>query len=250
MPVLDHVGDARGRAAVVFQNLEAAQLVAHQVGAVDVHVGAVGHVDAAHLRAIVLVAQDQLGRNHAVAEDLLVVIDVLQEEVDGGDPLGDAGLDGPPVLLGDDPRDHVERQDAVDGVLLAVDREGDAEAVVFVLGVLGAGPQLLQAHSADALPELRRMFGRLFRPAQHLAEEVAGVVVLGKVFPGRLVHACSFRDRSVSQEAAPLASPMRAAGRGLHAGQDDKRGSVGRPAAPASSWRPVAERRCRATAGR
>ena len=94
----------------------APSLVADDVGAADVDVGPVRQIDAAHLRAVVAVAEDQLGRDDAVPQHLLLVVDVVEQQVERGDPLEDAALDVPPVLGRQDARDHVERQDAVDRV--------------------------------------------------------------------------------------------------------------------------------------
>ena len=55
-----------------------------------------------------------------------------------------------PVGGGDDARDHVERQDAVDRVALAVDREGDALVVQLGLGRPGAIAELGQAQRVEA----------------------------------------------------------------------------------------------------
>ncbi len=102
-------------------------------------------VVADHLAAEVDVAEHEVGRHDAVVQDLLVVIDVVEELVDRRDPLLDPALDDPPVGGGQDARDEVERQDAIDRVALGIDREGDPEIVELALGKLGAPAQLAQA---------------------------------------------------------------------------------------------------------
>jgi hypothetical protein len=66
----------------------------------------------------VLTAIDDLARNDAVLEDAALVVDVLEEEVEGGDALGEAALDGGPLGGGDDARDRVVGEDAL-GALVA-----------------------------------------------------------------------------------------------------------------------------------
>jgi hypothetical protein len=84
-----------------------------------------GH-DAAQLALVFLARVHELGGNDAVAQILLLPVDVEQEEVQGGDALHEAGLDPLPLLGGNDARHEVEREDALDALLLAVHREGDA----------------------------------------------------------------------------------------------------------------------------
>jgi hypothetical protein len=97
VPVLDDVADAGRRADVVLEDEEAALLVPDDVGAADVHVGPVRQVEAPHGGAVVRVAEDELGREHAVAEDPLPVVEVLEQQIDRCDPLAHAALDLAPL---------------------------------------------------------------------------------------------------------------------------------------------------------
>src|SRR4029077_3648105 len=77
--------------------------------------------------ALVLLAREHdLGRNDPVLEALLALIDVEDEEVQGGDPLDEPGLQALPLARGDDAGHEVEREDALGALFLAVDRERDA----------------------------------------------------------------------------------------------------------------------------
>jgi hypothetical protein len=60
------------------------------------------HVDAAHLPPIVPAALNQLARDHALSEDPLVVIDVLEKEIDCREALRQAALQRAPLLRRDD----------------------------------------------------------------------------------------------------------------------------------------------------
>ena len=55
------------------------------------------HVHAAHLAAEVPAAVDQLARHDAVGEDPALVVDVLEEQVERGDPLRQPALDRVPL---------------------------------------------------------------------------------------------------------------------------------------------------------
>ena len=54
------------------------------------------------------------------------MVDVVEEEVERGDPLDQAGLDLLPLARRDDARERVEREDPLRALVVAVDREGDA----------------------------------------------------------------------------------------------------------------------------
>ncbi len=79
LAVLEHVADARGGAAVVLQHQVTAVRVADQVGAADVDVNVLGNGGAHELAAEESTLVDQLRVDDAVAEDELIVVDVLQE---------------------------------------------------------------------------------------------------------------------------------------------------------------------------
>ncbi len=61
------------------------------------NVASVGHVHITHFLAIILVPKNKVGRDDAVFEDVLFVIDVVQKSVESGNALFDPGLDCIPV---------------------------------------------------------------------------------------------------------------------------------------------------------
>ena len=91
-----HVADARGHPQIVFQHDEVAGLVADQVAAADIDVGAVRHRQSAHLAPVMLGAIDHRARHHAVLQHPAVGIDVAQEQIQGEDALGQAAFDAVP----------------------------------------------------------------------------------------------------------------------------------------------------------
>ena len=76
------------------------------------------------------------------------MIDVVQERVQRRHALLHARLQPPPLGGGDDARDAVERQDAVDRAGLGIDGEGDAEVDQVALRRRRARPQRLQPDAA------------------------------------------------------------------------------------------------------
>ena len=69
---------------------------------------------------------DQPFGHDAVANDLLIVIEVVDEQVQRVDPLLQTPLDARPLVELDDPRQDVERPDLLGAGRVAVDVEGDA----------------------------------------------------------------------------------------------------------------------------
>ena len=66
------------------------------------------------------------------------MVDVVDEHVEGPDPLPEARLDDRPLLGREDAGNRIERQDALGALLaLRVDREGDAAVEERAVGELG-----------------------------------------------------------------------------------------------------------------
>ena len=124
--VLQHVAGTRRTAQVVLQYQVVALSVADQVGPADVDVDVLGHVESHELAPKMLRAEDVVGRDDAVLEDLLLVVDVVQEEIERGDALDQSLFDGLPFGVGNDARHEVEREDPLGPLIVIVDREGDA----------------------------------------------------------------------------------------------------------------------------
>ncbi len=104
-----------------------------------------------HRRAHELAAEegalvDQPRVDHAVAEDELLVVDVLEEQVERGEPLHQALLDVLPLVGRDDARHRVHRPDALDAFFLAVDGEADAVLEHRQVGHRLAAAELVGAH--------------------------------------------------------------------------------------------------------
>ncbi len=159
LAVLQHVGDPRGRAAVVFQHVEAVLARAHQIDAGDMNPDAARRAAALHLGHIVGIGQDQFGRDDPGLQTFLRAIDVGEEEVDRANPLGEPGLQPRPFGRADDARHDVERDQAFAGFRVAIDGEGDPHA---------AEEQLRLTR-----PRLQQPFGGVRQPARESAIAVA-----------------------------------------------------------------------------
>ena len=146
LAVLEHVAHAAGHTQVVFEHVVGAAAIgigrANDVDAGDVRIHATGHIDIDHLRAELRVLQHLLGGHDTGLEDLLAVVHVVHESVERVHALAQPGLHVLPLVLGDDARDHVERDQPFGAgavfILGAVDGEGDADAAEHHLGLFSA----------------------------------------------------------------------------------------------------------------
>ena len=82
--------------------------------------------DAAHLAAIVAAAVEQVARDDALGEDAALVVDVLEKQVDRGEPLGQAAPSVPhsAAVMMRGSRSNGKMRSVP--CFVAVDREGDA----------------------------------------------------------------------------------------------------------------------------
>ena len=171
LAVLEHVARAGGRAEVVLEHEVAAVAVADDVDPGHVGVDAAGRVEAHHLPAEVARAEDELGRDLALAEDPLLVVDVVEEQVERPDALREPSLEALPVGARDHAGDQVDGEDPLERVLGVVD--GEADALVQERGVDGPAPllELLDREPGQLREELGVVRPRPAGLVEHLVEE-------------------------------------------------------------------------------
>ena len=124
---------------------------------------------------------DHLARDHLVGQAAALVIDVLQEQIERGDALGQAALDGVPFGAGDDARQEVVRKDPLGALFAAIDGEGDAlveerQVGRLLLAAHFVGRQLHQ-HIVDKLVVRPHRAGA----GEHFVVSVAQVVRLKRI---------------------------------------------------------------------
>ncbi len=197
--ILDDVRHAGWRARVVLEHVETTVAAADDVHTADVDVIAERYFQSPHLRAEVRVAEHQFGGHDAVAQDPLLVIDILDEPVERGDALDDAALDHCPFFRGEDAGYDVERQDPVDLLAVGVNGERDAEIEELVLCGLCAAPKFRQAQAVDAFAHRPGMRRRHLRCTEEFAIEPARLVVFeqsGRFPDGHRLACPAVRDGS------------------------------------------------------
>ena len=94
--------------------------------------------------------------DHPGAHRALVVVDVVDEQVEGVEPLDQPGLDGLPLVGRHDPGDDVEGPGPVDSGRAFVDGEGHPDGPHLAVGGLLPLGQRLRAELGEVAPQGRR----------------------------------------------------------------------------------------------
>ena len=102
-------------------------MVADDVDPGDVDIGVPVQVDPLHAGLVLGIGEDLGGRDHPRLQDALIVIDVVQKGIEGGDALADPLVQMLPLPGGNDAGNAVERDEALGAVPIPVDVEGDAD---------------------------------------------------------------------------------------------------------------------------
>ena len=143
LTVLEHVRDARRHPQVVLEHVHRPVRVTDEVAAADVCPHSLRRPHPLALGAEVDRRGQHLGREHPVGHDLGGAVQVVDEKVEGGEPLDEPARDPLPLLGRDHAGDHVERPGPVDVGRLGVNGEGDAHRPDSQLGRLLAPRELI-----------------------------------------------------------------------------------------------------------
>src|SRR5882724_8231837 len=146
LPVLQHITYPAGSAQIIFEDVKSAVVIAYQVDACNMNVDIVGHGQAMDLPQEMRAAIDHLGRDDPILQDELFVVNILEEEVQGLQPLADTLLDIFPFGSGDDPGNDVEGEDLFYAFAAAVNGERNALAHKKLFCQLLFSVQLIDAH--------------------------------------------------------------------------------------------------------
>jgi hypothetical protein len=155
LAIFQNVRDTRRDAHVVFEDVELPVGIADKISPGDVAPDSFGRVQADALMAKRLPAVDDMLGDDAVLQDSAIVIDVVQEEIEGFDPLFQTAFDRGPFVAVNDAGDNVEGEDSLGAVLVPVNREGD--------------PHLEKGFLGRRLPAKEFSFRERFNPLQQNA---------------------------------------------------------------------------------
>src|SRR6185437_11101138 len=121
-----HIGNSAGNAQVVFENYKLAAGHSDQVRPDHRDIYIARHLQPTHLAAEVSAAIDDLAGYDAVGENAAFVVNIAQEEIEGGDALGQAAFDAVPLRAGNQAGQQIIRKDFLGPFLAPVNRAGNA----------------------------------------------------------------------------------------------------------------------------
>ena len=102
------------------------------------------NLDAAHFTPVVPAAKYQLARDDPFRENAPFVVNVLQEQIDRGEPLREPPLECGPLAGGQNARQQIKWKDPFGALLVAVDGERDALSEEGAIGIELPALQLLR----------------------------------------------------------------------------------------------------------
>ena len=147
--VFKHVGNARRGTGIILKHEKFVRAGAHQIDADDMRVNAPRRQKADHLAQESGVVLQKADRQPSGADDFLTVVNILQERVDCANALFDTTRDLGPFARRHDARDDVEWDQPFFGLVIAVNRKGDARAPEELFGLTRFTAQLLDVLIAE-----------------------------------------------------------------------------------------------------
>ena len=108
--VFHHIGDTGRRSQIVLEDSELSRLVSDQVDTRDVNSHTVGRHDAGRFTVEVLARGHQAARQHVIAQDSLLAVNVREEQLERLHSLLDTLFQPRPLLGGDDAWHQIQRE--------------------------------------------------------------------------------------------------------------------------------------------
>ncbi len=173
LTVFQHVGHPGRHPQVVFEHPETAVTVPHQVRPADMRPHPEPRRHAHALRFEVGRLKHDIGGHHAVGQNFLPVVNIVDEVIQGQRPLAQAVTDRLPLTCRNDPGNDVERPGAVDVAGLVVDGKRDTH---FADGKLRSGAALRHLVARQLLQQAHNAAGgraRLALGCNQLVKEAA-----------------------------------------------------------------------------
>src|SRR5258706_7906529 len=124
LAIRQHVGDAARYPKIVFQHGEAAVWKPHQVGAADADVNPARDSQIAHFAPEVAATVYQFPGYDAIRENLSAMVNVLEEQIQRRDSLGESTFDFAPFVVGNDSGEEIIRENTFRAFIIAVYGEG------------------------------------------------------------------------------------------------------------------------------
>ncbi|MNC18484.1 hypothetical protein D3C75_663850 [compost metagenome] len=125
-------------------------------------VGAAGHPQTGHLRTEIAIREDHAARHDAIFDNVLLMIDIVYEQIQGCNPLSNPGFQPLPFHFGNNPRNHIKGNRTLHRMVLCriVQRKGNSlfhhptlHHFLFELQLFGAHPGKHAVHMFVMRPD-------------------------------------------------------------------------------------------------
>src|SRR5260221_14415901 len=143
LAIRQHVGDAARYPEIVLQHGKASMRKPYQVGAADADVNPARHRQIAHFAPKVAATVYQFPRYDAIRQNFSAVVDVLEEQIQRRDSLGESTFNLSPFVVGND-----------SGVEIIWENTFRA----FIIAVYGEGYSLVQKREVSSLWDLSNFY--------------------------------------------------------------------------------------------
>ncbi len=167
--VLDHVGDAGGRAQVVLEDAEGALVIADQIDARDVDADPARGAHAAEAGEVELGAEHEVAQHGVAREDPLLAVHVVEEEAERAQALLEPALEVREGGGGDHAGHEAEGEDLLRPAVVRVDREGHPLVEERELGERLGARERVGAHGREQVERAPEVGARTVR-GQELVE--------------------------------------------------------------------------------
>ena len=124
----------------------------------------------------VLCAAHNFLRNDLLLEDPLLVVHVVEEQIQGHEPLDKTALNMLPLIGGNDTRDQIEWENSLSAFIATVNGEGDPLIEIGFFGQKSLAIELAILHLRKAPREALIMRAHYSARGEHLIEEISDLV--------------------------------------------------------------------------
>ena len=155
LAIFQHIGHARGCAHIVFQNIKIVLIQTHNINAGNLNINIMRHMPARHQGAKMRIGEDNVGRDGASLQDLLLVINITQEHVQRPHALNEPCLKPCPFAARDHPWNEIKGDQSLAGFLIAINGKGNANAPEHHFRLCTAGGQKLAGRLVQPFLNLR-----------------------------------------------------------------------------------------------
>ena len=116
-------------------------------------------------------------RDHAIAQNVLLVVNVVEKQVQCRNSLDESALDFLPFFRRNNSRQQIERENALHPLVVVVDRESDALAEEGGRGQRAFAFKLVPVHFLETLQQFAVMGPGLARGGEHFIIKISELII-------------------------------------------------------------------------